>query len=399
MNNSDASAPQIGIDGSSVVGLRTGIGRATAELLTALSECWPESWPVGRVWVNSPRHGLPMADPWVNSPSFDIHYTRLPGKALMRSWQYLGWPCAERLMGPVNLVHAPASYIPPVRAARRIITVHDVYFNYASAHLEPYGGGYFAKTFARKLHRVDHVIAISNFTRSEILKFYPVDPDRLSVVPHAVDLNQFRSEAQADDAETVRNLGIEPPYLLCVATIEPRKNLITLIEAYARARHILHAGGQKLPHLVITGQPGWGIKVLEARVAEAGLKDIVKFTGYLEDRLLPPLYRQALGFVFPSVYEGFGLPVLEAMACGCPVSIARAGALPEIAGEAAAYFNPKDSDNMARVLTKFISDPHMRADLREMGLHQARQFTWAATAKMTLDVYRHVLGQKPVGNP
>ena len=156
-------------------------------------------------------------------------------------------------------------------------------------------------------------------------------------------------------------------------------------------RQILRAGGQKPPHLVITGQPAWGIKALEARVKEASLQNIVKFTGYLDDELLPPLYRQALGFVFPSFYEGFGMPVLEAMACGCPVAVAQAAALPEIAGNAALYFNPKDSDSMARILTQFITEPHLRADLRRTGLQRAQKFTWGATARGILDVYRHVL--------
>lgn len=395
MAHDPTSAPRIGIDGSSVVGLRTGIGTATAELLTALSEVWPAPWPAARVWVNSRRHDLPSRDPWTTSPAFSIRRTGLPGRVLLRAWQYLGWPPVEYFTGPIDLIHAPASYIPPVRAARRVVTVHDVYFKYAPQHVDTYGGEYFLKTFERKLHQADHIIAISKFTRDEVLKFYPIDPERISVVPHAVDPRRFTPAPAPGDAAAIRGLGLELPYLLCVATIEPRKNLITLIEAYARMRQILRAGGQKPPHLVITGQPAWGISALEARVREASLQNIVKFTGYLDDELLPPLYRQALGFVFPSVYEGFGLPVLEALACGCPAAVAQAGALPEVAGEAALYFNPKDSDCMARTLTRFISEPHLRADLREAGLHRTREFTWEATARGILDVYRRTLAAPP----
>jgi len=395
MSATETRPPQIGIDASSVVGLRTGIGHATAELLSALGDCWPGDWPPARVWVNSPRHELPSEDSWLASPAFQVRRTRLPGRALLRGWQYLHWPPAEMLLGPVDLVHAPASYIMPVRAARRVVTVHDIYFKYAPQHVEPYGGGYFAQTFERGLERVEHVIAVSEFTREELLKFYPLDPHRISVVPNAVDPRRFNPEPLAEDPAIIKGLGVAPPYLLCVATIEPRKNLITLIEAYARARQILRAGGQRLPRLVITGQPGWGIKALTARVSEALLQDMVTVTGYLEDRLLPALYRQALGFVFPSIYEGFGMPVLEAMACGCPAAVAKAASLPEIAGDAAAYFNPRDSDSMARALTRFVTDPHWRGDLREAGLRRAREFTWATTARKTLEVYRQVMQQPP----
>jgi glycosyltransferase involved in cell wall biosynthesis len=327
-----------------------------------------------------------------------VRRTRLSGKALLRGWQYLNWPPMERFTGPLDLAHSPASYVFPARAARRVVTIHDVYFKYAPEHVDTYGGEYFLKTFDRKLPRVDHIIAISEFTRGEILKFYPIDPARISVVPHAVDLGRFSPEPREGDADVLGKLGIEPPFLLCVATIEPRKNLITLIEAYARMRQILRAGGQKPPHLVITGQPAWGIRALEARVKEASLQNIVKLTGYLEDEMIPPLYRQALGFVFPSVYEGFGMPALEAMACGCPAAVSQAASLPEVAGEAALYFNPRDSDSMARVLTQFITEPHLRSDLREAGLRRAKLFTWDATARGVIEVYRHVL-EAPANRP
>jgi glycosyltransferase involved in cell wall biosynthesis len=244
---------------------------------------------------------------------------------------------------------------------------------------------------------MDHIITVSKFTRDEVLKSYPVNPDRITVIPNGVDRNRFNEAPCDEDATHLERLGVEQPYLLCVATVEPRKNLVTLVEAYARARQVLRAGGQKMPRLIITGQPGWGARALEKRLAEAGAQDIVRFTGYLDDEVLPALYRRALGLIFPSVYEGFGMPVLEAMACGCPTAISQASALPEVAGEAAAYFNPKDSSHMARVLTQFISDPHMRGNLREAGLERAKLYSWGASAHATLDVYRRILEERARG--
>lgn len=386
-------APRIGIDGSSVVGPRTGIGYATAALLAAMGRNWPSEWPPASVLVNSSRYDLPRGDPWLSSAHLQVKQRRYPGKVLLRGWQYLKWPPIESMLGPLELVHAPASYIPPVRRARRVVTVHDLYFHYAPQHVEAYGGRYFAQTFRMGLPRVDHIIAVSNFTKNELIKVYGLDSERITMVPQGIDENRFQADPKPEDTKHMDKLGIEPPFLLCVATIEPRKNLVTLIEAYARVRQILSAARQNVPTLVITGQLGWSINALQERVAEAHLGGMVQLTGYLPGPLLPALYRQALGFVFPSLYEGFGMPVIEAMACGCPTVIARAGALPEIAGDASDYFNPRDSDNMARVLAKFITDPYHRNDLRNAGLQQAAKFSWETTARETIEVYRRVLAQ------
>ena len=383
--------PRIGIDASSVVGPRTGIGHSTACLLNELANCWPAEWPTPRVLVNSRRHPLPMDDPWLRSGRFDVHHKRWPGKALLRGWQYLNWPPMERMLGPLDVLHAPASYIPPRHSARRIITVYDLYFRQAPLDVEPYGGGYFLKTFERGLPAVDQVITISEFTRGELLHYYPLDPARITVIPLGVDLDRFSPQPDPGDVQQLENLGVKPPYLLCVATIEPRKNLITLIEAYARAREILKAARQQPPPLVIAGQAAWGRPALEARLKEARLGDVVELTGYLPDEALPALYRKAMGFVLPSLHEGFGMPILEAMACGCPVAVSRAAAMPEVAGDAALYLNPRDSQAMARSLVEFISEPHLRASLRSAGFERIKRFTWSGNACSTLDVYLDVM--------
>ncbi len=392
-------APLIGIDGSSVVGLRTGIGHATANLLSALGRIWPEEWPPARLWVNSPRHELPPEDSWRQSPAFNIRRTRMPGRALLRGWQYLGWPPMERMMGPVSLVHSPASYIPPVQNALRVVTVHDLYFKYAPQDVETYGGRYFLQTFPLGLQRVDHIISVSRFTRDELVKFYGLDPGRITVIHLGVDRERFHPESGPEDDEALARLDIEPPYLLCVATLEPRKNLLTMIEGYARMTQILRAARQRPPRLVITGQPGWRVESLRQAVEGADLRDLVRLTGYLPDRVLPSLYRKAYALIFPSIYEGFGMPVLEAMACGCPVLMANAGALPEVGEDCAGYFNPRSSDSISRSLSGFLVDPHQRAHMRAAGLNHVKKFDWINTARGTLDVYRRVLANASAGAP
>ncbi len=391
MDEAGAQAPRIGIDASSVVGQRTGIGHATANLLSALAAVWPESWPVPSVWVNSPRHGLPRHDPWVHSEKFHIKRTRLPGRLLLRGWQRLHWPPIERLLGPADLVHAPASYIPPVQRARRVVTVHDVYFNHAPEDVDKYGGRYFLETFPKGLPAVDHIISVSQFTRDELLRFYDLDPERITVIHSGVDRQRFRPEPTPEDDKALERFGVKLPYLLCVATLEPRKNLATLIEGFARMVQILKAARQTPPRLVIAGPAGWGTISMDKLVTDIEIRKMVKWIGYVPDEVLPALYRKAFALIFPSVYEGFGMPVLEAMSCGCPVAMSSAGSLPEIGGDCATYFNPRSSDSIARNLSKFLIDPHLRAYMRASGLNHVKKFTWESTARATLDVYRRVL--------
>ena len=270
------------------------------------------------------------------------------------------------------------------------MTVHDVYFKYAPTDVEPYGGGYFNKTFSR-LGEAEKIIAISGFTRKELLKFYPLDPNRIAVIPQGVDHDRFSSEEQESDVRELESLGIEQPYLLCVATREPRKNMSILLEGYARSDRVLRAARQRIPTLVIAGSSGWGRNEINKILEEGQIREKVILTGYLPDSVIPALYRHAMLYIMPSLYEGFGMPVLEAMSCGCPALLADIDAFREVAGDAAVYFNPRDSALLARQLVTLVGDHQLRAELREGGFTRAEAYTWDATARSTLDVYREVM--------
>ena len=392
MTGSPSTTPRIGLDATSILGQRAGVGHAVRHLVDSLAACWPESWPPPRIWINAPRRLGESADRLIETLSVKVSRTEIPAGLLLKSWRYLRWPAVDRWLGPLDLLHAPAGYPPPTRSALTVLSVHDLYFKYLQKGQHPYGNAKHAHALERGIRRADHVIAVSAFLRDEVMRFYSIPAERVTVIPYAVDHETYHARPQAGDATQLNALGLEKPYLLCVATIEPRKNLVTLIEAYARARHILRAGRQQMPRLVITGQPMWGIRALETRVREAGIQDLVKLTGYVSEAALPSLYRQAMGLLVPSIYEGFGMSVLEAMACGCPAAVARASSLPEIGGDAVDYFNPMDSDAMARSISRFVSEPHLRGDLRETGLKRAQQFRWETCARATIDVYRRVLG-------
>ena len=232
--------------------------------------------------------------------------------------------------------------------------------------------------------RADRIVVPSQHTRNDILKLLPVEPERVVVVAGGID-PIFTPQPPASVDERLARVGLRPgEYLLFVGTIEPRKNLARLLEA-------MELAGPGIGPLVIAGGAGWNntdIRSALARLVRAGrARDL----GYVPDALRPALYAGARAFVYPSLYEGFGLPPLEAMACGTPVLTSNVSALPEVVGDAALFVSPDDVPALAGAVRRLWEDDALRADLRTRGLARARQFSWDQTARRTLDVYRAVL--------
>jgi glycosyltransferase involved in cell wall biosynthesis len=178
-------------------------------------------------------------------------------------------------------------------------------------------------------------------------------------------------------------LGIEPPYILSVGTLEPRKNLSTLLAAYATLE-------RSAPRLVLAGARGWHAQSLAAQVQAPALRERVVLPGYVPDDLLPDLYAGAECFVYPSLYEGFGLPPLEALACGTPVITSTTSSLPEVVGDAALLVEPTRTDELAAALRRILEDEHLRDDLRRRGPLRAARFSWERCARETMQVYQHI---------
>jgi glycosyltransferase involved in cell wall biosynthesis len=229
------------------------------------------------------------------------------------------------------------------------------------------------------------IIADSSATRTDIIARLKVDPSRIHVIPLGVSAH-FSAR---DTGEARRRIGealsIDAPYILALGTLEPRKNLTTVLNAYARL-------GSDAPILVLAGARGWKDSPVFEQVKRAGLSARVVFSGFVSDGLLPDLYAGARAFVYPSLYEGFGLPVLEAMACGVPVITSKTSSLPEVAGDAALLIDPTDVDELADAMQRVLSDASLSDELRKRGLRRASHFTWERTARETLDVYRIALG-------
>jgi alpha-1,3-rhamnosyl/mannosyltransferase len=234
--------------------------------------------------------------------------------------------------------------------------------------------------------RASHIITPSRSTRDDVLKLLPVDPERVSVVPEGVD-PIFAPRPANEVAARLAPLGLRAgEYLLYVGTIEPRKNLLRLLQA-------LDLAGATTGPLVLAGGHGWNNAAIRTAVERLARTGRVRSLGYVPDELRPVLLTGARAFVYPSLYEGFGLPPLEAMACGTPVLTSNVSSLPEVVGDAALFVNPDDVDALATGLARLWRDETLRADLRARGLAQARQFSWERTARATLDVYRAVLAR------
>ena len=308
----------------------------------------------------------------------------MPTRLLYMCWEKTGVPRVDRLLGGVDVYHAVNYVLPPVAKARRVLSIHDLCFLRHPEWASPKIVGPFRRTIRQHAHQADRVIACSESTKKEIVDLLELPENRIRVIYDAAD-NMFQPvEANRARQQVAQVLGISHPFFLFVGTLEPRKNLGGLLEAFSRA---------KVPHhLVIAGGSGWKSSELRVQALSLSIEDKVHFTGYIHDRaLFPALYSAATAFLFPSWYEGFGLPVLEAMACGCPVIASNTTSMPEVGGDAMLYAAPEDANAWTTAIQQAAEDESLRNDMRRKGLEQALKFSWRRCAEETMECYRSVL--------
>lgn len=294
----------------------------------------------------------------------------------------------EMIRQPPDVLFVPAHVLPLVHPRRSVVTVHDVgYRRYPTMH--PWASRYYLDWSTRwNVRTAAHIVADSEATREDLVSFYRADPAKITVAYPAgtPGLGPVEDPARLEEVRARYHTGEE--YFLYVGTIQPRKNLITLLEAYAR----LLAEG-KLPRrvrLVLAGRPGWLCEGILARAWQADLADQVILPGYVPVEDLAALLSGAVAFVFPSWYEGFGLPVLEAMACGVPVITSNTSSLPEVAGDAALLINPAEVGDLANAMACLYDDKALRQDLSQRGQARARAFRWEVCAERVLEVLEMV---------
>ncbi|MDI3339562.1 MAG: glycosyltransferase family 1 protein [Sphaerobacter sp.] len=360
---------------------QAGVSRYIEFLLRALPSAAPDIQPV--------VFSGPQADGGVAELPRNVQWrrSRLPtGRPEVRIlWEQLAGPVALRRAG-VDLVHGPVNVLPLADGLPGVVTVHDLAFRVYPEQYPRAKQRYLDLLTGASIRRAARVITVSESTRRDVLRLYPVDPSRVVTVPNGVD----PSMAPVTDPARLRAFrearGLPDEFLLFVGTLQPRKNLTGLLRAYAAVRDRVAAP------LVVAGGKGWMYEPIFAEVRALGIEGRVIFAGYADAAELPLWYSAATAFVYPSLYEGFGLPVLEAMACGTPVITSDTSSLPEVAGDAALLVDPRDVDALAAGIERIMGDAPLRATLRARGLARARAFSWERTARETAAVYRAALG-------
>jgi alpha-1,3-rhamnosyl/mannosyltransferase len=281
------------------------------------------------------------------------------------------------------LYHSPYYLMPYRTGLPNLVTLHDLIALILPESVSWRARLLFRLTAWAALAASTHIIIGTESARQELLSYFPIDPARVTTVPHAA-APRFQPQPETEVQRVRAAYQLPATFLFYCGINKPHKNLMRLVDAYAML-------DKTAPPLIIAG--AWDERYPESkmRAAELGLAERVRFLGRVDDQDLPALYTAASLFVFPSLYEGFGLPVVEAMACGAPVACSDATGLRDVAGDAALLFDPKDTAAIAGVLRGAVENPALSADLRRRSLAQAARFSWASTAQQTLALYRHVL--------
>jgi glycosyltransferase involved in cell wall biosynthesis len=288
----------------------------------------------------------------------------------------------------IDVLHGPAFLI-PTRATRaaKVVTVHDL-VAYTHPETIPWKYALYMRWLTRRVvAAAARVITDSDAVRANVGRILRAPPERLDVIPLGVSA-RFRAPPPASVDGTLARLGVPRPYLLFVGNLEPRKNLAGLLRAFRRVRRESPAA----MHLVVAGKLAWKSGPLRAELGAPDLAGAVVATGYVAPADLPALYAGAAALVFPSFWEGFGLPVLEAMACGTPVVASDVASLPEVCGDAAVLVDPASPDSIAQGILEVVGDEANRGELIRRGLSRARAFPWERTARETLASYRRAIG-------
>jgi len=388
---------RVGIDYTAAAWQGAGIGRYTRELVhTLIAQSDAYSYTLffagGGIDPDSPY----LADLHrLRDAHHNVRIAPIPlsPRRLTQLWQRARLPLpVETFTGPLDLVHAPDFVLPPT-CARTILTIHDLSFLIYPQFAAQGMVRYLSSAVPRSLRRADAILSDSIATSQDLERFLHIDLARVTLVYPGV-APRFRPLPPQATEPVRQRLGLPERFVLFLSTLEPRKNLVRLIEAFAQVLQVTDPNLQSAIcnlQLVIGGRRGWLYEEIFAAIERLRLHDRVRMLDFVDDNDLPALYNLAWVFAYPSIYEGFGLPALEALACGTPVLTANNSSLPEVVGDAALLVQAEDVGAIANGLAQLAADQTLRSRLRLAGPLHARRYSWEQAAQQVLSCYRHVM--------
>jgi glycosyltransferase involved in cell wall biosynthesis len=402
---------KIGIDYTSAATQGAGIGRYTRELMRALLAL-PSDHRYSFYYASHNR----IDESKIENRKSKIRRLPIHDKWLMRVWHRLRIPIpVELIVGKVDLFHSPDFTLPPtLPGVPTLLTVHDLSFVRDPDSAWPSLRAFLNKAVPRSVKRATHVLADSQATKDDLIELFGTPTEKITVLYSGVDARFAPVRDRAEIDRVCNKYQLPRPFILSVGTLQPRKNYGRLVEAFGQivqhpernavkskdadrvteshsSTSPLRGSTQNAYHLVIAGGKGWLYESIFEQVQRSGLEGRVHFPGFVDDADLPALYSAADLFAYVSLYEGFGLPLLEAMACGTPVVGSSASSLPEVIGEAGLQVDPRSVDDIARALRQMMDQPELRERSIGLGLERVKLFTWDKAARELLTIYDRVV--------
>ncbi len=370
----------IGLDAHAIGAQQGGNETYIRNLIKALAEM--DGGNRYTIYLAEPRAAEAWQDGFASQfRNFSIRLLPKP-TPIVRVPVYLAYELRRR---PVDVLHVQYT-APPFCPAPVVVTIHDLAFEHLPETFTRRGSFQLKLTVRRTARRAARIATVSEFSRQDLLRTYDLPPEKVVVTYNGIESHFTPQPSSPNEAAAIRaRFRIARDYILTVGSLQPRKNLVRLIRAYAKLR------GERADfshQLVVVGRKLWLADSIFDEVKRQRWADDVILTGYVADEDLPALYRGAAAFVYPSLFEGFGLPPVEAMACGTPVVTSNTSSLPEVTGTAAFLIDPHRDDQIADALLQIVNDRSLRLRLRAAGLEQAKRFTWREAAEKTLQLYR-----------
>ena len=376
---------RIGFDISAQSLPRSGIGRYQYQLLKALLEQDRENFY--HLYAFNVRHRDRFKEIQFPSENYKVDVLPIPQRLITMWWMMSRFPSVDQLASDCDIYQVSEICAQPVKRAKSVAFVHDLTTLLFPEHHTKSNRFLHNQRF-KKMGTMDGILTNSEATKADIVNYLKIDPEKI-VVTHLGADSAFRPMSEEEVNPFLEKYDLNKPYILFVGTLEPRKNVKTLISAFNRLKK-----ERQIPHeLVMAGQRGWLFDYALKAIEKSPYKNDIRHLNYVPEADLPALMNGATVFAYPSFYEGFGLPVLEAMQCGTPVVTSPVSALPEVGGEACLYANPHSETELANRLYEIINDSELQKQLSERGIERSKLFSWEMCAKRTLDAYKFIAGR------